>query len=230
MSGRPWYRRYPGDYLADTRHLSLREHGAYVLLLDCFYASGRPLDPNRVHRICGAEDDEDRKAVDRIVVEFWTSTESGLRNPRADRELAISEARAKAGSIGGKRSKPPSKTPSKPKAKPKPLTRARGSDPDPVPEEDQEREFTAFWTAYPRKDSKLDARKAWGQTEAHRPELEELLRVLGTHAGTQQWRESRRFIPLPATWLRKRRWLDEVETGPEDPGGWEQTLDALKEP
>ena len=37
-----WYKRYIGDYQRDTGHLSMVEHGSYTLMLDTYYATGRP--------------------------------------------------------------------------------------------------------------------------------------------------------------------------------------------
>jgi uncharacterized protein YdaU (DUF1376 family) len=39
----PWFKRYVGDYLRDTSHLSLSEDGAYNRLLDRYYAASTPL-------------------------------------------------------------------------------------------------------------------------------------------------------------------------------------------
>jgi len=37
MPRKPYYKRYPGDYLADTGHLELEDHGLYNLCLDYLY-------------------------------------------------------------------------------------------------------------------------------------------------------------------------------------------------
>jgi len=74
----------------------------------------------------------------------------------------------------------------------------------------QDNDFNAFWSRYPKKVAKADARKAWKQTSKSRPDQEVLmgclalacLKWLGTEA---------KFIPFPATWLRSERWNDEIE-------------------
>lgn len=91
MTAANYWCRFPGDYLRDTRHLSLVEHGAYTLLLDAYYTSG-PLPANAValYRICGCQTDEERKAVDSIADEFFPVNGDGRRhNGRCDRELAF---------------------------------------------------------------------------------------------------------------------------------------------
>lgn len=68
--------------------------------------------------------------------------------------------------------------------------------------------FVRFWNAYPRRDARSDAEKAWMQVKGA-THVEAILGDLSKRAADpQQWTE-RQFIPMPATYLRKRRWLDE---------------------
>ena len=70
-------------------------------------------------------------------------------------------------------------------------------------------DFDEWYELYPRKESKGDAIKAWGQvTKAHDPEdiiegLKKQLPILRV--------QERKFTKLPATWLRKWCWMDELE-------------------
>lgn len=70
--------------------------------------------------------------------------------------------------------------------------------------------FSRFWAIYPRKDGKADAQAAWGKL-APTEELFSAIEAAITSAKTSdQWtREKGQFIPMPATYLRKRRWEDE---------------------
>jgi uncharacterized protein YdaU (DUF1376 family) len=96
-----WYSHYIGDYSRDTGHLSLVEEGAFRRLLDCYYATEKPLHANAslLHRVCRAHTDEERAAVDRVVAEFFILGPDGYHNQRADLELSkskhVSEKRAK---------------------------------------------------------------------------------------------------------------------------------------
>ena len=73
-------------------------------------------------------------------------------------------------------------------------------------------DFDAFWTAYPRKMAKGDARKAWKQTESFRPPIDDVLKALNAQRRSEQWtRDNGQFIPYPATWLRAERWDDVLE-------------------
>lgn len=85
-----FYKRYLGDYVRDTAHLSLIEHGAYTVLLDTYYATekGLPADKASLYRIAKAFTAVERKAVDRISEEFFPVNGDGTRhNARADREM-----------------------------------------------------------------------------------------------------------------------------------------------
>jgi hypothetical protein len=71
-------------------------------------------------------------------------------------------------------------------------------------------DFELFWECYPKKKSKLDALKAWKQTEAVRPDIEAILAAIDTQAQSHDWvRDGGQYIPYPATWLRDGRWDDE---------------------
>jgi uncharacterized protein YdaU (DUF1376 family) len=88
-----WYPRYPGDYMRDTAHLSLVQHGVYNVLLDHYYATGGPLpdSANDLIRICRAFTPEEQQAVKIIADQFFPINGDGLRhNKRADNELAKS--------------------------------------------------------------------------------------------------------------------------------------------
>lgn len=83
-----YYKRHLGDYAKDTRHLSLAEHGAYCLLLDYYYSTERPIPDDRCERIANAYTDDERKAVRNVLEAFFTLTDEGWRNARADSEIA----------------------------------------------------------------------------------------------------------------------------------------------
>ena len=86
---RPWTAFYFGDYLADTSHLSLAEHGAYLLLMGHYYRTGRPLPANAevLHRICRCESDAERTAVQKVLDEFFVDDGKHYRHGRIEAEL-----------------------------------------------------------------------------------------------------------------------------------------------
>lgn len=70
-------------------------------------------------------------------------------------------------------------------------------------------DFATFYAAYPRKQARKDAEKAWLQTASVRPPLEGLLAALAKAKKSAQWQGG--YIPLAATFLRGERWTDEYE-------------------
>jgi len=79
--------------------------------------------------------------------------------------------------------------------------------------EDQEAaaEFDLFWQAYPRKQAKKDAVKAWRQTTARRPEFPVLMRALVAASTTDDWQKANgSYVPYAASWLRGERWNDQL--------------------
>ena len=91
-----FYKRYIGDYQRDTGHLSICEHGAYTLMLDVHYATGKPLpeDTDRIYRTVRATTEEERLAVTAVLDQFWISTGEGWINPRAMEEIGKAKAQA----------------------------------------------------------------------------------------------------------------------------------------
>jgi hypothetical protein len=72
-------------------------------------------------------------------------------------------------------------------------------------------DFEKFWAAWPKRIAKADARKAWAQTKDFRPDLETLLLAVKAHSKTESWlKDSGKYIPYPASWLRGERWEDEL--------------------
>jgi hypothetical protein len=67
--------------------------------------------------------------------------------------------------------------------------------------------FLQFWAAYPKKQAKVDARKAWNQIRPTAALLATILSSVEEWKSSKQWREG--IIPHPATWLRGKRWEDE---------------------
>ena len=58
-----WFPFYPGDYLRDTMHLRLEHHGAYLLLLLCFW-DAKGVMP---------DDDETFAGIVRVTIDEWKS-------------------------------------------------------------------------------------------------------------------------------------------------------------
>lgn len=70
--------------------------------------------------------------------------------------------------------------------------------------------FDEFWNAYPRKESKANASKAFAKL----PPFDQLAAIAGVE--TFAFSEEKKYQPHPASWLNARRWEDDQEQA--DPG------------
>ena len=90
-----FFKLYIGDYQRDTAHLSVAEHGAYLLMLQHYYATEKPLPIGKaLHRMLRAQDKAEREAIDSVASQFWRETVDGLVNDRADVEITKAGAQA----------------------------------------------------------------------------------------------------------------------------------------
>lgn len=219
---------YTGDYRRDTQHLSMMEHGCYLLMLMHSWdqRGPLPLDERRIFAICNARSNEEMGAARNVIGEFFVRMEDGHYNHRMQREIeradAISGARSNAGRLGGvaKAKQLPSKSQAKAKQVPLPL-------PLPPPLQQQTPEnlstpkgvsprkrgssgsdgFDLFWQAYPRKTAKAAALKAFTKLAPSADFLDSMLEAIKKQLTCKQWVDG--FIPHPATWINGRRWEDE---------------------
>lgn len=100
-----YYRKYSGEYLAKTLTLSALEHGVYNLLLDYCYLTGAPIPAalDDIYRMIRVFNDDEYRAVQKVLKQFWHLQADGWHNERADEEMAIAapviEAQRKSGKV-----------------------------------------------------------------------------------------------------------------------------------
>jgi hypothetical protein len=113
----------------------------------------------------------------------------------------------------------PFEAPSKPSASPPPY-----KDPDQDPDQEKEQEkplpapkpgadvrdgFASFWSLYPKKREKPTAEAAF-KVARKKADLETILSALRADIRSKDWeKDGGEFIPYPAKWLKRERWLDE---------------------
>lgn len=93
------------------------------------------------------------------------------------------------------------------------------------PGSDDDPDFTAFWSAYPRKVGKGQARKAWRAAVAgRRVNPKELIAASERFGSDCRSRGTEaQFIPHPATWLNGERYADEASQDADpDEDFWER--------
>lgn len=94
MSKRPWMPLYAADYLADTGHLTVIEHGAYLLLIMHYWVNdGLPADEGQLRNIAKLSPHNWKKSRETLQKLF----EPGWKHKRVEEELE------KAREISGKR-------------------------------------------------------------------------------------------------------------------------------
>ena len=101
-----YYKRHIGDYLRDTAHLSLLEHGIYSRLLDVYYIQETGILAEQAARLIGARSEDERAATAAVLAEFFTLEGEVWRHKRCDEEIAKASAKAennrKVGMRGGR--------------------------------------------------------------------------------------------------------------------------------
>jgi len=71
-------------------------------------------------------------------------------------------------------------------------------------------QFAEFWIAYPKKKNKGDAEKAWKAISPGTDLIAKILNALLQAKQSKDWaKESGKYIPYPASWLRAKGWEDE---------------------
>jgi len=87
--------------------------------------------------------------------------------------------------------------------------------------------FDRFYDAYPKHEARADAEKAWKALAPDEALLATMLAAIGAQGLA---RKERQFVPLPASWLRGKRWADEVPSsaaGAPAPAGYEDMASRL---
>lgn len=73
-----------------------------------------------------------------------------------------------------------------------------------------ERLFAAFWAAYPRKEDKKNACRAFVKLRPNEALLSRMLSAVSKQRASPQWQEAGgKYIPLASTWLHGERWEDQ---------------------
>lgn len=87
-----YYKRHIGDYLKDTSHLTLLEHGVYTRLLDVYYTRESGIPDEQAARLIGARAQEEKEALAVVLSEFFVLDGGIWSQTRCEREIdAMSE-------------------------------------------------------------------------------------------------------------------------------------------
>ena len=88
MAALPYMQFYVADYLADTMHLTMEQHGAYLLLMMNYWQTGKPLpdDDERLQCICKANAEQWQNLRPRLQ-EFFQVTDGYWYHKRIEADL-----------------------------------------------------------------------------------------------------------------------------------------------
>lgn len=170
-----FFKLYVGDYQRDTGSLSLAEHGAYLLMLQHYYATEKPLPKGKeLFRMLRATTKQERDAILKISDLFWESTDAGLVNKRAvveiEKGIHQRTVNQQLGLKGGRPRKTDSVSEKEPNIKPNrnpnqtPDTRELSNDNSTPKPPLTDAEFEMAWQLYPRRNGsnpKQQALVAW---------------------------------------------------------------------
>ncbi len=105
---RPWYRRFPDNFIAGTVGLTLEEKGAYSLVLDLMYVRGGPVpdEPRYIAGVCNCSVRKWNAIREKLIAIGKLHVVDGyLTNERAEKEIENAakdaEERAENGAKGG---------------------------------------------------------------------------------------------------------------------------------
>lgn len=91
-----FYKHHIGDYSAKTSHLSWDEDCAYRRLLDAYYKRETPIpvDLKDACRLARASTPSQRRAVEAVLLEFFSQESDGWHQKRCDEEIGKASAQA----------------------------------------------------------------------------------------------------------------------------------------
>jgi uncharacterized protein YdaU (DUF1376 family) len=105
-----FYKRHIGDYLKDTAHLSLLEHGVYGRLLDVYYTRESGIPESQAGRLIGARSKDETTAVHAVLTEFFELVDGTWIQARCEAEIAAASTKIDANRENGKKGGRPKKT------------------------------------------------------------------------------------------------------------------------
>lgn len=105
MSGMPWVRFFPSDWLGGTRSMSAAETGIYITLVATMYEKGEPIpeDHARLARLCGASNSTFKTCLLALIDDGKiVRTDNGLWNERVQKETVYRLEKSEVGSRAAK--------------------------------------------------------------------------------------------------------------------------------
>lgn len=209
------------DYLVQTAHLPPLADLAYRRLIDLYYLEETPI-PNKPKWVANRiRMDSDEAIIGFVLREYFTLDKTAevhvWRHERCDKVIAKYQKKAAIARenglqhVAGTKKEPKSDADGLLTKNHKPRTKNRNT---PLPPTGEMGEgFVRWYDAYPLKVAKQDALKAWMQLLPDAALMRVICDAIGRQVLARHFEnlEGISNPPYPATWLRARRWEDEIK-------------------
>lgn len=230
-----YYTHHIGDFQLQTSYFSRLECAIYREMIDYYLGSESPIpDPDeQVFRRMRITTLDERAAFMFVLTEKFELRDGNWFSSQLDQVLSDYRERAATNrENGGKGGRPrnPEKTQSvisgfpvgsqsEPSRNPivtltnnhKPTTNNQQPLKTKPLRDESLVSFDSFWSAYPKKQGKHDAMKAMKAAKLSDADLAKVLADLRRRSTSEDWlKDNGKYIPLPATYIRGRRWEDEA--------------------
>lgn len=219
-----WYPFNPSRYRADTMHLTAEQDGIYRRLIDHYMETELPLPDNdlALARIAGVSA-ECFKSSSTILRAFFVLKNGKLYSKKCDETLSDMNERyeknQKRGASGGKKRAENLKQKQKPASQAQVEVESDLSATQPpyltlpyLTSKDlkkiRKENFEKFYNAYPLKQGRAKAEKAFEKVEA---DIAQIMKAIEKYKREKpEWQE----YAHPATWINQRRWEDQYGAEP----------------
>jgi uncharacterized protein YdaU (DUF1376 family) len=226
-----FYDFHIGDYASRTAHLEPMEDLAYRRMLDLYYVreEALPLDAAEVARLIRLKDQVE--TVEAVLREFFIKTDAGYAHTRCETVIsAAADKRTKAQASAAQRweSERNAKAmrPHSDGIAPSPTTQSQSQKKPPKSPKGDVAGFEEFYAAYPKKEGRATAAKAFDKVDAP---IGILMAALSWQRRGKQWtKDGGAYIPLPASWLNQRRWEDQQDLEAAEEGEWHQSRSGVE--
>jgi uncharacterized protein YdaU (DUF1376 family) len=217
-----YYQHHIGDFMRDTSNLTNEQMAVYLRMIWLYYLNERPLDDECEGIAFAVRSDV---VTVRLLLKHFFYIEQGVwRHSRCDKEIekfktksqkAKESANARWEHANAMRTHTERNADeSFFDANHKPIVNITPIPPSASRKVVVHPGFEDFWKAYPKREGKKAAEKAWNK---ERPDLAVVLKAIEAQKQKPGWQDpSKQFIPQPVTWLNNQRWLDEVDGGGQD--------------
>ena len=224
-----YYEHHLGDYDANTSHLTWAEDMAYTRLIRLYYRKEVPItgDMAQACRLVRAGTDEEKRAVESVLNEFFELSVTGWHQKRCDFEIARYQKKVEhnrsVGILGGR----PRKQITQTEPNDNPVGLIREPKPNPLqtpvsslqsPDTNKEKaspakkaalRFSEFWDVWPaskRKGAKPACLKVW-EKNGFDCQADEIFVHVKASADDEDWKKDNgRYIPAPLAYLNQQRW------------------------